>query len=150
MDKCFVRKSAAYFTVEAAMVLTATMGVVILLVYIIFLQYDRCLLEMDMGSLALKGCALQEKNNDDLLKKLVVCEREIYWDKYIAWESAEACIEINGSTVRVEQKGYLKFPFTKIMSQDEESLWQVYASYENCRVSPVVFLRTCRKLKGGK
>ena len=42
----------AYFTVEAAVLYPVVLGVVLLMMYLLFFQYDRCLLEQDMGRAA--------------------------------------------------------------------------------------------------
>lgn len=147
MKRCFARKEAAYFTAEAALVLSVTIWVIVLLVYIILMQYDRCVLELDMGALALKGCTVQAENKTDLLQKLELYKREIYADKYVAWDSDEISIVLSGDMVKVEQKGYLRFPFKGVGG---DSLWEAAAVYENRRISPVSFLRTYRKLIGGK
>lgn len=150
MKKCFARKEAAYFTAEAALVLSVTIGVIVLMVYIILLQYDRCLLELDMGALSLKGCTMQAENRNDLLQKLEAYKHEIYADKYVAWDREEICIVLSGDTVKVEQKGALRFPFKGITGRSGEVLWEAAVVYENRRISPVSLLRTYRKLIGGK
>ena len=42
----------AYFTVEAAVLYPIVLGVIVLMTYLLFFQYDRCLLEQDMGRAA--------------------------------------------------------------------------------------------------
>lgn len=147
MKKCIARKEEAYFTAEAALVLSVTIWVIILLVYIILLQYNRCVMELDMGALAVKGCTVQAEDKKELLQKLESYKREIYTDKYVAWDGDEINIVLTGDKIKVEQKGYLKIPFKKI---EGEALWEADAVYENRRISPVSFLRTYRKMIGGK
>lgn len=55
----------AYFTVEAAVLYPVVLGVVLLMMYLLFFQYDRCLLEQDMGepqSEAAAGGCRKKKN----------------------------------------------------------------------------------------
>lgn len=150
MNKSFFRKADAYFTAEATMVLSATISVILLLVYIILFRYDRCLLEQDIGMLALKGCTVQKENKNDLLQELEKYKREIYIDKYVAWNGDEIIIELSGDMVRVEQKGCLRFPFTGMEVFNGESEWKMSAIYENKSFSPISFLRTYHRLIGGK
>ena len=49
----------AYFTVEAAMVMSLVLSVVVMVVYIMFFQYNRCIMEQDVGTLVLKGSTMQ-------------------------------------------------------------------------------------------
>lgn len=150
MNKRFAGKVPAYFTAEAAMVLSVTLGIILLLVYIIIFQYDRCLLEQDIGALALKGCSVQATNKNELLQELELYGNEIYMDKYVAWKSDEISIALSGNTVKVEQKGQLLFPFAEKSDFGEKEKWEVKAMYENKSISPVLFLRTYRRLIGGK
>jgi len=143
------KKMKAYFTVEAAMVLTLVTGMLTLLVYIIFFQYNRCLLEMDIGALALKGCSVQSENKDDLLQKLNQYSAQIYKDKYLAWEHGDIILKLEENTVRIEQTGTLQFPFTGSGFFNKESEWTTMAVYVNRKVSPISFLRNYHKLTGG-
>ena len=45
----------AYFTVEAAVLYPIVLGVIVLMTYLLFFQYDRCLLEQDMGRAAVRS-----------------------------------------------------------------------------------------------
>lgn len=150
MNKGRVGRAAAYFTAEAAMVLSVVMSVILLMVYIILFRYDRCLMEQDIGGLALKGCTVQAENKNDLLQELELCSYEIYSEKYVAWNSDEISIELSGDTVKAEQTGYLRFPFAGENGFSGKDMWQVNVMYENERISPVSFLRIYRKLIGGK
>ena len=49
----FCKKAGAYLTVEAALILPMVLGVIILVIYLLFFQYDRCLMEQNVGKLAL-------------------------------------------------------------------------------------------------
>lgn len=149
MNRILQKKAGAYFTVEATLVLTLTLGVIVVLIYIMFFQYNRCLLEQDIGALALKGCAIQAESKEELLQKLRKYESQIYLDKYIAWECGEVSIELKQDEVKVERAGCVIFPFSGEAFFDLESRWETKAVYENECISPVAFVRAFNKLKGG-
>ena len=50
------RRVGGYFSVEAALVLPVVLGVYLFLITMLFVQYDRCLLEQDMASMLIKAC----------------------------------------------------------------------------------------------
>lgn len=52
MDK---KEMGGYFSVEAALVLPAVLGVYVFLIVMLFVQHDRCLLEQDMASMMIKA-----------------------------------------------------------------------------------------------
>lgn len=139
----------AYFTVEAAMVLPIVLGVIVLLIYLVLFQYNRCLMEQDMGALALKGCMSCEEDKEALLRELKGYADELYQEKYIAWEQDDVKIELSGNEVEVSQKGLLKFPFAGWVGGNISSGWDAGITYTNQKVNPVDYLRAYRKLKGG-
>lgn len=121
-----------YFTVEAALLFPMILGVILFVIYSWFYQYDRCLMEMDTGTMALRGCA-----------------DEIYDEKYVAWEPGQAQLTRKQDTVRAERTGRLTFPFSGFKLWNGEAVWRAKAAYENHRVSPVLFVRTYYKVTGG-
>lgn len=48
------RYVGGYFSVEAALVLPAVLGVYLFLIAVLLVQYDRCLLEQDLASMLVK------------------------------------------------------------------------------------------------
>ena len=142
-------KENAYFTVEAALVFPMVLGVIVLLIYLAFFQYDRCLMEQDMGMLALRGCTIWAEDKEALMQELMEQADKVYMDKYIAWNGSEATIRLEKGTVEVRQEGTLRFPFSSFIGSVEGN-WNTMAEYENRRVKPVNFIRLYRKVTGGK
>ena len=77
----------AYFTVEAAVLYPIVLGVIVLMTYLLFFQYDRCLLEQDMGRAAVRSGSRWMQKKEELNRQLQ--EKDMFFDteKYIAWES---------------------------------------------------------------
>ena len=92
-----MKNADAYFTVEAALVLPVLMGAILFVIYILFFQYDRCLLEQDLGAMALWGSRLEESGQERLEEKVQERVRGLYKEKYMAWDFAvlEASLEKN-------------------------------------------------------
>lgn len=141
------RKVEGYFTVEAAMVLPMVLMLILIIMYLWFFQYDRCLMEQDVGILALRGISLQAENNEARMQLLREQEDALYREKYIAWECEEIELKSGQGSIRVKQRGWLKFPFG-IMGEGERTI-DTAATCENHIVSPVSFIRNCRKIMGG-
>lgn len=139
----------AYFTVEAAIVLSIVICVIAFLMYILFFQYNRCLMEQDAGVLAVKGCSIQEDDKDALMLALMQYEDKIYREKYIAWDLSDMEMKLEGGTIEVAWQGELKYPFFGVSIGNIGNRWHTTASYENHRMNPVGFIRIYRKLTGG-
>lgn len=141
------KRCGAYFTVESALILPFITCVLVVLLYLLFFQYNRCLLEQDMGSLALKGCSMSGVNKEETGNILRQKAQEIYYDKYIAWEIYDMNVELNGSMVITRCKAALCFPFESPMD-DIGRNWKTEVEYKNERSDATYIIRLYRKLGG--
>ena len=144
------QRQNAYFTVEAAMVVTITVCVIVLLIYLVFLQYNRCLMEQDVGALALKGCTILAEDKEELMQELKWQEGKVNRKKYIMWKKSKTEIELIGGNIKTSGSGKLRIPFGNIYSGKDKNYWKVSVAYENQRIDPVSSIRLYRKLAGGK
>ena len=76
----------AYFTVEAALILPVTLGIYVLLIYAMFFQYDRSLMEKNMAVLAIRGTLLPSDSNEEIMDFIRQQAAEIDKSKYIAFD----------------------------------------------------------------
>ena len=53
-------KADGYFTVEAALIFPFVMGVILLVIYMWFFQYDRCLMEQDYALITVMATEKQK------------------------------------------------------------------------------------------
>lgn len=144
------QKENGYFTIEAAMVLTLVIGVIVLLIYLVVFQYNRCLMEQDVGALALKGCSMQAADKDELMQILMQSADSIYQEKYLMWQGDSPEMKLAGESIEVTQRGSLSFPFTWMYEGEIDGFWTATANYENHRIDPVGTIRLYRKLAGGE
>lgn len=138
------KKAGAYMTVEAAMVLPIALGVIVFVIYLLFFQYDRCLLEQNTGILALRACSMQIKDNEERLR-LLMEEAEQKDERYLAWVIEDAVMKFRGNQIRVERSGMLRCPFPGLLGLENKD-WRSSIVYENYRIEPVEFIRNCRKI----
>ncbi|MDE6673509.1 MAG: hypothetical protein K2K19_01660 [Acetatifactor sp.] len=102
-------KYEGFFSVEAALVLPAVLGVYVFLIVMLFLQYDRCLLEQDMASMMIKvgNYAGTPQQRMEYLQELTA-----QWDRerYLWVEPQTPYFTIRGSQVRLEAAGEYTVP----------------------------------------
>ena len=92
---------------------------------------------------------LQLKDKERLLVELV--EHSEQKDKrYLAWEMGDAIVRLKGNSVFVERDGKLRFPFRSMLFGGVDGEWESRVAFKNYRIEPVEFIRTCRKVLGGK
>lgn len=144
------RKVNAYFTVEAALILPMVLGVIVLIIYLWFFQYDRCLMEQDAGILALRGTIMEAEDNQERVRMLIKEAEQMNKKKYVAWEEKKGDFTIEKGKLQVKKAGELRFPFRGLQFWNGENVWEVEVVYENQLLSPVSMIRYYRKLTGGK
>ncbi len=143
------KKTDAYFTVEAALVMPFVIGIILLTVYLLFFQYDRCLMEQNAGKIILRGCAPWSADNKKLMAEL--SKQSGQKDtRYLSWEAEDARIVLKGNRIIVQCSGKLIFPFWGELSRVKDGIWESGVSYEAYRIKPVNFIRNCKRVTGGK
>lgn len=141
-----MKRKNAYFTVEAALVLPMVLGAILFVVYLLMFQYDRCLLEQDMGELAV-WISLQEDVGEQLVEELEYQMGDIYWDKYLAWEMINLDAKIRADRCVVSAGGQLIFPLSGWNFWNDKNTWIAETEWDFQNLHPVEFVRMCNKLK---
>lgn len=150
MDKrkpCAGMFQYAYFTVEAAFILPLTLGVVVLLIYLMFYQYDRCLFEQDTGIAAMRVSILDAGNNKEKLEELSRQADQIYLAKYVAFQPEVIIGRIQAGKLEVSRKAAVMVPFPNLSSWTGMNSWSMEACFSNRNLTPTAFIRDCRKIR---
>lgn len=143
------RKTEAYFSVEAALILPLVTGAILLVIYLFLFQYDRCLMEQDMGALALRGSVTEAESEKELTEKLQAQAAGLYQNKYVAWDFIAMEIKLRQGRIETVGQGELRFPMAGWNFLNRDNIWENRVSYQGRRLSPVSFIRNFQKLKGG-
>ena len=127
-------------TLEAALVFPIVLAVQFLAIGLLFFQYDRCLLNMDMAYMTVVGCEGEER--------LQAVTGALYREKYVLWSWEQIDAERTKGKVRIAAMGKLKYPFWI----ENQYQWETKAAvvYEGKQLEPVFFIRQCRKAMGQK
>ena len=136
----------AYFTVEAALILPVTLGIYVLLIYAMFFQYDRSLMEKNMAVLAIRGTLVPSDSNEEIMDFIRQQAAEINKSKYIAFDQESVSGSVTGGRVEVLGTGRVKVLFTRLINRTGGNDWQITARYSNRRLDPTMVIRACRRL----
>ncbi|MCM1190125.1 MAG: hypothetical protein NC541_12610 [bacterium] len=142
-----MRRSNAYFTVEAAIIFPLVTGALILMIFLFVFQYDRCLLEQDISLLTLYAATLEADNTQDAAELIRRRAAELSKEKYIAWEPDELRITLKESGVRISGAGRLTFPLPGWNFFDAENGWKANVLRESAQLSPADFIRIYRRIQ---
>ena len=140
-------KENAYFTVEAALVLPMVIGTLLFVIYSFLFQYDRCLLEQDLGAMALWGGCVEESDTKTFEQMMQERMTGIYRDKYAAWSFTELEAGLKKNYFSVKGAAQLTFPLSGWRIWNGGNVWSAEAAYKCRRFSPVTFIRLCRRVK---
>ena len=146
-----MRVKNAYFTVEAALVLPMVMSAILMGIYLFCYQYDRCLLEQDMGSLLIWGSAMaaeQAGETEQIAASLKQRAAQIHRAKYAAWQITAIDIRLEKDNLSLTGRGELAFPVPGWNLWNRDNLWEAQVSYKRSRISPVFYIRQYRKIQG--
>lgn len=142
-----IKKRNAYFTVEAALILPVALGTLLFIVYMLLFQYDRCLMEQDLGGLALWGSRVKAENSGELQDLIQKRAGGIYKDKYAVWNMLTLDVKLEHNRFEVTGKGQLTFPVPGINFWSRDNIWKAEADYRYWRISQVDFVRLCNRVK---
>lgn len=130
------REMEGYFTVEAALVLPIVMSVYVFLIAMLFLQYDRCLLEQDMAAMLLKVSGDSGTPQQQLA---YLQELTALWDreKYLWLQPQLPHFTIQGQQIRLKAEGLYTVPMYDFLGNagGEHRLEAVYCLYTWDRTS---------------
>ena len=141
----------AYFVVEAALVLPLVMSAMMMGIYLFCYQYDRCLLEQDMGILMIWSSAIATENageSGEIKENLQARASDINLEKYAAWKMTTVDIKLEKNDISLTGRGELAFPITGWNRWNDDNLWEAGVHYKCDRLSPVFYIRQYRKLQG--
>ena len=143
------KSCGAYFTVEAALVLPLIMSAMLLSIYLFCFQYDRCLMEQDLGRLVL-WCNEIRLDGIETVKeqeeKVKIRTGKLYVDKYVGWELTAVDVKLEKNRISVTGHGQLTFPVPGWNMWNDNNLWEDEVTYEGGIISPVFYIRQLRKL----
>lgn len=137
-----------YFTVEATCIYPFVIAVILLVIYIWFFLYDRCLMEQDFAGILVKGIAHMEIDATSRSEYMENQISSMYRDQYLCWDLGETYTSINGYNIEVSAKGSIYFPFEGLNFWSEDNTWEAERTYGGKRYPRMFIVRTFRKLEG--
>ena len=139
----------AFFSLEAAIIVPLAISAILLVVSLFVFQYDRCLMEQDVAIQTVKAVSAEAKSNEELEDKIRQQAAGLYRDKYVAWDMILMDIKIKRGMIEAAGKGTFRFPLPGWNLWNDNHIWSAGAEYEAHRLSPVTFIRNCRKIVQG-
>ena len=143
------KEEAGYFTVEAALIFPFVMGIILLVIYMFFYKYDRCLMEQDYAAALLDGMYRQDMDMEERSKQILDNIEKTYREEYWAWNFSPVQVSYDFRKITLSGEGSIRFPFKGFMFWDRGDIWSTDVSYEGKYAKKMFVIRTFRKIVGG-
>lgn len=142
------RKIGGYFTVEATCIYPFVIASILLIIYVWFFLYNRCLMEQDFAGVLVKGIAQSEFNQEERSEYMAEQIGDLYVAQYLCWEFGNISTNINGFDVDVSFEGSIEFPYEGLNFWSEDNVWEAGRSYRAKTHDRMFIIRTFRKIAG--
>lgn len=143
-----MRKQNAYFTVEAALILPLVMSAVMLEIFLLLFQYDRCVLEQDVNRMTICAAAVAGDTTEELEQKIQSRMQTVSMEKYLAWSMEKFQLEMVRGRVEVNGGGSFELPLPEWNLFTGENAWGAEVKRTAIKISPTDFIRLYRKVGG--
>lgn len=142
------RFCGGYFTVEAALVYPFVIGGILLIIYVWFFMYDRCLMEQDYAGVMVCGAIQQELSPDERIEYIKEKVSNLYRKQYLCWNWTDTDVSIKNGKIEISVGGYLEFPFRGLDFRNSDSIWKADREYTGKTYDRAFIIRTFRKIEG--
>lgn len=145
-----MKRMEAYFTVEAALVMPLVISVLTMTVFLFVYQYDRCLMEQDVGMLALYAGTLAAEDVNEMTKQIGRRAAECCTDKYLFWTQDKIDINVRKDRVEIVGEGSTVIPLPEWNLLNSQKGWSAKIIRRISRLSPTEIIRLWRRIKRGE
>lgn len=139
----FLRRTAkGYMTVEAAFLITWTVFLFVLLIYLSFYSYDKCVLFQDAYTVCFKGSI--QKNEDQVVPYITSHMQEQFGSKYFGVGKVQGTVDRNGNTTSVTGECQVKVPIRQFFTLHDRAGWKIKTKAKAQIINPTKVIRKCR------
>ena len=142
------RAAGGYFTVEAALLFPFVLGVILLVMYLWFYSYDRCLMEQDCAISLIKSLSAQGVSPEERVNILLEKYGSIDKEEYVGWSPGSAAASYEKGVLSINQSGSVQFPFKGLIFWEGKDVWTAKVSYKGSVIKKMLGIRTYRKING--
>ncbi len=129
-------------TVEAAFLITWTMFVFVLLIYLSFYSYDKCVLFQDAYTVCFKGSI--QKDERQVIPYITAHMQEQFGKKYFGVGKVVGKVEKNGHTTSVTGECQVKVPIRQLFTMQGSAGWIIRTRAKAQIINPTKVIRKCR------
>ncbi len=139
----FLRKRAkGYMTLEASFLITWTLFVFVLLIYLSFYSYDKCILFQDAYTVCFKGSI--QKDENQIVPYINANLQKQFGEKYFGVGKVKGTVDKSGNTTSVTGECQVKVPIRQMFTMHGKSGWKITTRAKAQIANPTKIIRKCR------
>lgn len=131
-----------YMTLEAAFLLTWTMFLFVLLIYLSFYSYDKCVLFQDAYTVCFQGSI--QKDEERIVPYINANLQKQFGKKYFGVGKVEGKVDKDGNTTSVTGECQVKVPIRQFFTMYGKQGWKISTRAKAQIANPTKILRKCR------
>ena len=136
------RTVKGYMTVEAAFLITWTVFLFVLLIYLSFYSYDKCVLFQDAYTVCFRGSI--QKEEDQVVPYITAHMQEQFGRKYFGVGKVQGTVDRNGNTTSVTGECQVKVPIRQSFTMNDREGWKIKTKAKAQIINPTKIIRKCR------
>ena len=139
----FLRRTAkGYMTVEAVFLITWTVFLFVLLIYLSFYSYDKCVLFQDAYTVCFRGSI--QKEEDQVMPYITSHMQAQFGRKYFGVGKVQGTVDRNGNTTSVTGECQVKVPIRQFFTMHDRAGWKIKTKAKAQIINPTRVIRKCR------
>ena len=139
----FLKKTAkGYMTLEASFLITWTLFLFVLLIYLSFYSYDKCVLFQDAYAVCFRGSI--QKDEDNVVPYISAHIQEQFGRKYFGTGEVCGSVDRNGHTAYVTGECQVKVPVRSLFTMYEKDGWKIRTQARAQIINPTHIIRKSR------
>jgi len=143
------RYEAAYFTVEASLILPIVMLFTVMMIFLGFYSYDRCVMEHSAYEAALRGAGSHYKTAQEAEAAARTAATRLVEDKLFAMHDFQCDVSVDAGSVTVAYHCVVNMPFVTWLCEYVPGMDMTLEIKRSARrLRPVRTIRDCRILNG--
>ncbi len=138
-----LKKTAkGYMTLEASFIITWTLFLFVLLIYLSFYSYDKCVLFQDAYTICFRGSI--QKDEEQVVPYISANMQKQFGKKYFGVGKVQGTVDKNGNMASVTGECQVKVPIRKLFTMHGKEGWRIRTRAKAQIVNPTKMIRRCR------
>lgn len=139
----YLRKMVrGYMTLEASFIITWTVFLFVLLIYLSFYSYDKCVLFQDAYAVCFRGSI--QKQEDQVVPYINAHMKEQFGTKYFGVGQVQGSVDRNGNVTSVMGECQVKVPIRQMFTMYDKEGWKISTQAKAQIINPTKMIRRSR------